>query len=54
MISTPVTNTSVNPASSTSQALFAGGIYLQQLWLFWVAPILGAVIGALVYNFVAK
>jgi aquaporin Z len=54
MISIPVTNTSVNPARSTSQALFAGGIYLQQLWLFWVAPIIGGVIGAWVYNFVAK
>jgi len=54
MISIPVTNTSVNPARSTSQAVFAGGIYLQQLWLFWVAPILGGIIGALVYNFVAK
>lgn len=54
MISIPVTNTSVNPARSTSQALFAGGIYLQQLWLFWVAPILGGVIGAKVYNFVSK
>lgn len=54
MISIPVTNTSVNPARSSGQALFAGGIYLQQLWLFWVAPILGGVIGALVYNFVAK
>jgi aquaporin Z len=54
MISIPVTNTYVNPARSTSQALFAGGIYLQQLWLFWVAPIVGAVIGASVYNFVAK
>lgn len=54
LISIPVTNTSVNPARSTGQALFAGGIYLQQLWLFWVAPIIGGVIGALVYNFVAK
>lgn len=54
MISIPVTNTSVNPARSTSQAVFAGGIYLQQLWLFWVAPILGGVIGAKVYNFVSK
>ncbi len=54
LISIPVTNTSVNPARSTGQALFAGGIYLQQLWLFWVAPILGGIIGALVYNFVAK
>ncbi|MFM9835505.1 MAG: aquaporin Z [Methylophilaceae bacterium] len=54
LISIPVTNTSVNPARSTGQALFAGGIYLDQLWLFWVAPIIGAVIGALLYNFVAK
>ncbi len=54
LISIPVTNTSVNPARSTGQALFAGGIYLQQLWLFWVAPIIGGIIGALVYNFVAK
>ena len=50
MISIPVTNTSVNPARSTSQALFAGGDYLPQLWLFWVAPILGGVIGAVVYS----
>jgi aquaporin Z len=54
MISIPVTNTSVNPARSTSQALFAGGIYLQQLWLFWVAPILGGIIGAKIYNLVAS
>jgi len=54
LISIPVTNTSVNLARSTGQALFAGGIYLQQLWLFWVAPILGGINGALVYNFVAK
>ncbi|MEQ1598026.1 MAG: aquaporin Z [Methylotenera sp.] len=54
MISIPITNTSVNPARSTSQALFAGGIYLQQLWLFWVAPILGGVIGAKIYNLVAS
>ena len=50
LISIPVTNTSVNPARSTSQAVFAGGDYLPQLWLFWVAPILGGVIGALVYR----
>ena len=48
LISIPVTNTSVNPARSTSQALFAGGPYLAQLWLFWVAPIAGAVLAALV------
>ena len=53
LISIPVTNTSVNPARSTSQALFAGGGYLAQLWMFWVAPIVGAVLGGLVYRFIA-
>ena len=53
LISIPVTNTSVNPARSTSQAIFAGGIYLQQLWLFWVAPILGAVLAGIVYKFLS-
>ena len=53
MISIPVTNTSVNPARSTGPALIEGGIALDQLWLFWVAPIIGAVIGAMLYNFVA-
>lgn len=43
-MSIPVTNTSVNPARSTGPALFAGGPYLGQLWLFWVAPVLGAMI----------
>jgi aquaporin Z len=52
LISIPVTNTSVNPARSTSQAIFAGGDYLEQLWLFWVAPIAGGALGALVYRFV--
>jgi aquaporin Z len=52
LISIPVTNTSVNPARSTSQAVYAGGDYLEQLWLFWVAPIVGAVIGAIAYRFV--
>lgn len=46
LVSIPVTNTSVNPARSTGPALFVGGWALGQLWLFWVAPILGAVIGA--------
>ncbi|MDO8962239.1 MAG: aquaporin Z [Methylophilus sp.] len=54
MISIPVTNTSVNPARSTGPALIEGGIALEQLWLFWLAPIIGAVIGAVVYNFVNK
>ena len=51
LISIPVTNTSVNPARSTSQAVFAGGDYLEQLWLFWVAPVIGGLLGALVYRF---
>ena len=50
LISIPITNTSVNPARSTSQALFAGGDYLPQLWLFWVAPIVGGAIGALIWK----
>jgi aquaporin Z len=50
LISIPVTNTSVNPARSTGPAILAGGWALGQLWLFWVAPILGAVLGGLVYN----
>jgi aquaporin Z len=49
LISIPVTNTSVNPARSTGPALFVGGWALQQLWLFWVAPILGAVAAGLAY-----
>jgi aquaporin Z len=44
LVTIPVTNTSVNPARSTGQALFAGGEYLAQLWLFWVAPLLGAIV----------
>ena len=50
LISIPITNTSVNPARSTSQALFAGGDYTGQLWLFWLAPILGAILAGLVYK----
>ncbi len=46
LVSIPVTNTSVNPARSTGPALFEGGIALQQLWMFWVAPMIGAVIAA--------
>jgi len=54
LISIPVTNTSVNPARSTSQAIFVGGEALSQLWLFWVAPILGAIVGGFVYKTVFK
>ena len=50
LISIPVTNTSVNPARSTGVAVFVGGWAISQLWLFWVAPIIGGVIGALVYK----
>jgi aquaporin Z len=50
LISIPVTNTSVNPARSTGQALFVGGWAIEQLWLFWVAPIVGAAIGAIIHN----
>ena len=50
LISIPITNTSVNPARSTSQAIFVGGEPLTQLWLFWVAPITGAIVGGLIYK----
>jgi aquaporin Z len=50
LISIPVTNTSVNPARSTGPALVVGGLALQQLWLFWVAPILGGMLGGFVYR----
>jgi aquaporin Z len=51
LISIPVTNTSVNPARSTGVALYVGGWAISQLWLFWIAPILGAVLGGIVYRF---
>jgi aquaporin Z len=54
LISIPVTNTSVNPARSTGPALFVGGWALAQLWLFWVAPLLGAALAGLAYRFVGK
>ncbi|MCG9692444.1 aquaporin Z [Vibrio sp. Isolate22] len=50
LISIPVTNTSVNPARSTGVAVFVGDWAVSQLWLFWVAPIIGAVIGAVIYK----
>jgi aquaporin Z len=50
LVSIPVTNTSVNPARSTGVAVFVGGWALAQLWLFWVAPIVGGVLGALIYR----
>jgi len=54
LISIPVTNTSVNPARSTGVAIFAGGWAISQLWLFWVAPILGGVLGANAYRYLAR
>jgi len=50
LISIPITNTSVNPARSLSQAIFVGGVPLSQVWLFWVAPILGAIIAGFIYK----
>ncbi|WP_426279355.1 aquaporin Z [Chryseobacterium sp. S-02] len=54
LISIPITNTSVNPARSLSQAVFVGGNALSQLWLFWAAPILGGVVGGLIYKFLLQ
>lgn len=54
LISIPVTNTSVNPARSTGVALYAGGWAISQLWLFWIAPIVGAVLGAVAYKFIGS
>ncbi|WP_206240204.1 aquaporin Z [Novosphingobium terrae] len=53
LISIPVTNTSVNPARSTGPALLVGGLALQQVWLFWAAPLLGGSVGGIVYRLVA-
>ena len=54
LISIPVTNTSVNPARSIGVALYAGSDAIEQLWLFWLAPIAGALLGALVYRLIAQ
>jgi len=54
LISIPVTNTSVNPARSTGVGVFVGDWAVSQLWLFWVAPIAGAIIGAFIYRFIAS
>ena len=54
LISIPVTNTSVNPARSTGPALIVGGWALQQLWMFWLAPMVGAAMGAVVYRWLGK
>jgi len=54
LISIPVTNTSVNPARSTGVAVFVGGWAVAQLWLFWVAPIIGGILGAAIYRFIGS
>lgn len=54
LIGIPVTNLSVNPARSTGPAIFVGGWALEQLWLFWLAPLVGAVLGGLIYPLIAK
>jgi len=54
LISIPVTNTSVNPARSTGVAIFVGGWAIEELWLFWVAPIIGACLGATIYRVIGK
>jgi aquaporin Z len=54
LVSIPVTNTSVNPARSTGPALFVGGWALQQLWLFWVAPLIGGALGGVIYHGLSK
>lgn len=53
LVSIPVTNTSVNPARSTAPALFVGGWAVQQLWLFWVAPLIGGVLGGVIYRWLS-
>jgi aquaporin Z len=53
LISIPVTNTSVNPARSTGPALFAGGDYIPQLWLFWLAPLVGAAVAGLIWRYLS-
>jgi aquaporin Z len=54
LISIPVTNTSVNPARSTGVAVFAGGWAISQLWLFWIAPIIGALLAGFFYRWLGK
>jgi aquaporin Z len=54
LISIPVTNTSVNPARSTAVAFFAGGLAVKQLWLFWIAPIVGAVLAGIVWRWLGQ
>jgi aquaporin Z len=53
LVSIPVTNTSVNPARSTGPALIVGGAALTQLWLFWVAPLVGGILGGVIYRWLS-
>ena len=53
LVSIPVTNTSVNPARSTGPALFVGGWALAQLWMFWIAPLIGGVLGGVIYRWLS-
>src|ERR1051326_5411766 len=54
LVSIPVTNTSVNPARSTGPALLVGGWALEQLWLFWLAPLIGGALGGMGYRFIGR
>ena len=54
LVSVPVTNASVNPARSTGVAIYVGGWAIAQLWLFWVAPIVGGILGAVIYRYIAS
>jgi aquaporin Z len=54
LVSIPVTNTSVNPARSTGPALFVGGWAISQLWLFWIAPLIGGVLGGVIYRWLSE
>ena len=54
LVSIPVTNTSVNPARSTGPALFVGGWALAQLWMFWVAPLIGGALGGAIYRWLSE
>ena len=53
LVSIPVTNTSVNPARSTGPALIVGGAAITQLWLFWVAPLIGGILGGVIYRWLS-
>ena len=54
LVAIPIANTSVNPARSTGPALFVGGLALAQLWMFWVAPLIGGVLGGILYRWLSE